>query len=1259
MAVGSAPWIAAEKENVLQLLNQEKEEIIYPAQHEMEWLNEHMAEIFSKNQFNVTDVFKTPGKLRGKTPRTNRKKDILENRVPLSDVFSANTQSKSTQSPSRPTKFDQKIAHFAIAKDTELQREAVAEPSAKEPPNHYIDSGYHGMTEDEMELDHPITENSEDAPTKEILETEKQITSPNVQNNQSKDIDMASEERRTTEGSFHSAREEVTRKVSQPEPEVQNEEQKEAKSPVQKQKSPKLSPLKKDSPQKPENVQAGDLSSQPAFDEQDLSDFGSPSDGSTPDRPIVRKKSSLTFASLPAREPIPTKKSFGNRVSRTSQIDQARARSSHFAGLVGGSRVTQAQLEAPNRAEKIVNDDVDMVDKTVQPRQDHAEESDPDERMRRMHNKSSTQRLHERIGMLGKSQPSRASKSITQSSNIAPGHVRYPQLNTEKASAPSVTSQHPNPSTAAAATDDDDDWIKPPNAAEKVSRPQMTKSHTADIMEGVTSTPREELGNNTVQDSPNFKSPPALASPEQASTGQSPSMPRFAHNKSASTISLVSPAKATMPPGHKQNISVSNPPYDTTTPAGSPKKLLDGPLSASKSKFQSIMKTAKGLFTSGASISATAKMETLSPQARQMAEDSIPGLFSAMNGVQNEKPLPASPQKEPRKTRSSTEREREERRKEKEREKEAKERQRMQDKLEKAREKEQQKAAEYKQNHLKSSASVASLAKHAQPVRRSPRRAAGEDNISEKTAITAQSQTSSVSVNSSTGVKPNEARRPFKPTMQANSKPKEPPRSIRIGMPSQRMGPPSSTFTGLQDTLQPAATRPKTLVKQASNTSLHTSASSSSLKTSASSQAGKLKSLAAAAKKKEQDEREAKRKEELRQEQRSRAEFEKKERERAEAERKERERVAAEEARKKQALEKRKQLEQAKKLEQQRSQHQANVFSSSVQDKPSTQRDDAGPSRPPSRLNNGQPLNRSMVHHPLPNPAKPAKRPLEDDAGSSRQLLSKLGASTAQQPDSKRRRTEDEIQEQPSIRPIMAPPTRQSNIRKDQPHKPTVFAHGYSHAPPVAPHHHPSSHAFNNSTHHNQHPSNNAPNSHRPIPDMAKFANGKVPFADIPNPPSVPTIQNHHSKTPGSASAAAAHLAQQRANLPKSSPHYPSGENIHLPDIPTDSEDEDSDDDTNKFPVPSWAEPDALESALITQDAMNIDPDSVFGPMAPLRMEEIFAKGNKDRLKRFRDRTSSANWVLSGDGLTMEEVRADREGRERIRGEGGWRFGAM
>ena len=80
-AVGSAAWIAAEKENVLEIFSAEKEELIFPAQHEMEWLNEHMNDIFSSSDVNITNVFKTPGKMHGKTPKTNRKCNVGEARV--------------------------------------------------------------------------------------------------------------------------------------------------------------------------------------------------------------------------------------------------------------------------------------------------------------------------------------------------------------------------------------------------------------------------------------------------------------------------------------------------------------------------------------------------------------------------------------------------------------------------------------------------------------------------------------------------------------------------------------------------------------------------------------------------------------------------------------------------------------------------------------------------------------------------------------------------------------------------------------------------------------------------------------------------------------------------------------------------------------------------------------------------------------------------------------------------------------------------
>lgn len=51
--VGSAAWVSTEKENISQLVEQEMEEVEYPVAHEMDWLNEHMAEIFENNNLYV------------------------------------------------------------------------------------------------------------------------------------------------------------------------------------------------------------------------------------------------------------------------------------------------------------------------------------------------------------------------------------------------------------------------------------------------------------------------------------------------------------------------------------------------------------------------------------------------------------------------------------------------------------------------------------------------------------------------------------------------------------------------------------------------------------------------------------------------------------------------------------------------------------------------------------------------------------------------------------------------------------------------------------------------------------------------------------------------------------------------------------------------------------------------------------------------------------------------------------------------------
>lgn len=159
--------------------------------------------------------------------------------------------------------------------------------------------------------------------------------------------------------------------------------------------------------------------------------------------------------------------------------------------------------------------------------------------------------------------------------------------------------------------------------------------------------------------------------------------------------------------------------------------------------------------------------------------------------------------------------------------------------------------------------------------------------------------------------------------------------------------------------------------------------------------------------------------------------------------------------------------------------------------------------------------------------------------------------------------------------------------------------------------------------------------------DYAKYTNGKVPFGEIQNPPGTAapntTTQKVPLKDPGRPSPS----------------QYPNGDSIELPAIHTDSEDSDDDDDDGKsFVAPSWANSPVLRDLLRQQQL--VDPLQVFGPIAPLVMEEVFKGGNKERQARFRARTSSAVWTR--DQLTADEVRRDKEARERMDREGGWTF---
>jgi hypothetical protein len=715
----------------------------------------------------------------------------------------------------------------------------------------------------------------------------------------------ASVERRTTEGSFHSAREDMNAKA------LAVTETKENDGDMSRQE---LCELRKTGPQPGAEQIDQEIGGLGAGDDlrpdlaQELDDIGSPSDGSTPDRPLVRK-SSLTFASLPAREPLNTKKSFGARDSRTSHVDWAKNGSSGcFGKQTNGSLVASAH---PLR-----NDHFDQVMSDVTKHKE-ADTTDADTTAARTHSKSSTQRLHEKIDMLGKSQPSRPSKSIPSAAALAASRLRKSETpikaETETAAAQAYIET--------VVVDEDDDWIKPLRTAENDIRPPLTKSHTTDVMENIVDV---ETDDNDDEMEFDMRAPELIAHEERMRTPvrMSPSpgkmLPGFGHSKSASTATLASPGKEDMGlgPTITKSVSVSNPPYPSTTPKGSPRRMFDAPLSASKSKLQSIMKTAKGLFTSSAGVSAAAKMDTLSPKALRIAANNMPGLYPNINALLDDKPLPPSPPKVGRRTRSSSEREKAEKKKDRD----LRDQRKAEEQLEKARDKEKQSAVRFKAD---GNLAPAQTSRPLQAVRKSPRRPAEQHQEAEESTDSREMPPPAVPPMQS------KAQRPAKPTRELSRKSRPQPMSIRVGSTlSQRMPiSTSSLASNLQETLPPTSTRQKVASKKTSNASLNSAASNAGFKSSATSQPGKPRALLAAERKKEADEREAQRKlGQKRETERKRAAQQEEARrqeqkQRAEAERKERERIAAEHAKKsaqQQAIEKRRQ-EHGRKMEQQRS----------------------------------------------------------------------------------------------------------------------------------------------------------------------------------------------------------------------------------------------------------------------------------------------------------------------------------------------------
>lgn len=837
-------------------------------------------------------------------------------------------------------------------------------------------------------------------------------------------IDSTPAHKQATTPTKSSPKEAEPEKNSTPTPKVQSktksigdkqeqvEEPTASQEPVPLESSPQK-PVAASSPPKEKETQDDEMENEDPKDDTVLDNFddiGSPSDNSTPERLPVRK-SSLSFASLPAREPL-TKSIGGSRLSRTSHIDLPKLNSggrlSYLGRQTGGHRMTQITAEENAGASGSMDIDDDK---------DTSANADA-EQTSKLQATTPAQSLHERISMLGKPQPSRAKKSIA-APTIGLGsasQVAYPDLSTTKSGARNESSGSKNRDTppSSEAPAGEEDWIP--------QRPNLQKSKTADVM--------ENLNVATSQSA-------AKKGSTQEHNSAEPERPK-------SSYSIFSSPR---PQGHQQSASVSNIPTEaSTTPTGSPRR-YEGPLSASKMRLQSIMKSAKGLFTSTGS----ARFELSSPeQARTQPKEQVNAQKDDDEGEDSHHEQPrqvaSPPRQEGRRTRSSTEREekqrqreleehqREEARQEEARQEEVRQEEARQEaaRQEKAREQERQRAIQLKAAQNKSSVEPEdrSSYKSSQSLRQQSREP--ESNIEGSRIAMPQSKQND--------------RRP-RPTREPLQKPKPQPVSVRVGSTLPRGMTMSSANS--QDMSGPApaptpASKQSTLKKKPSNNSLHTTSSTSSFKSSISTQSqAQRKAQLASERKREQEEKRREQEEKKREQEERKREQEERKREQEEREAKKKEDQRREQERKRalqlqQQEEARRQAESRAEQERERREQSAQEDSKRAANKQAIEnwrlenaarKQEPGSTRPASRLGSLQPYGRS-INPPPANTAKPPKRMMDEDAGH-RPAVSKP-SNVLPSGESKRRKTEDEHNPMQPVRPAMARPIRQpsSSIRK-------------------------------------------------------------------------------------------------------------------------------------------------------------------------------------------------------------------------------------
>lgn len=768
---------------------------------------------------------------------------------PLTDNFLTTAQRANT--PSHNASPTRAAPTFQVAEDPIVLIEVEKKASTN------TDSGYHGLPENEMDIDQGLAAVSSSAGTHDETPEDFPAKSP-LRRDQT--VAKRSERHSTTERSFHSAKEEISKgdvTIASPqksEPPVVDVEH---PAGLTKAASPASAAPVLD--QAPENAMESNMIDKDLDEDLVVDESRSPSQGSSPARPLVRK-SSLTFAALPAREPLTTTKSIGARTSRTSHLDQSKTRGSFLGRFTGGKSLGGSRQPEPNQ-ENEISDDMDIdVEKPALLR----EESDGDSKMAQLHNKSSTQRLHDRINMLGKSQPARPTKSITAAAAVT--GLIYPELPEPQAETAQQTSFLPSKTATAPLSDDEDedDWIQPPQVQPNASnRPQLSKSISVDVMEDIRG--KQTIGGQDFghgrNDEPAMKSSSPLHSAQAQGTRESGQW----LSRAATVSQPTSPAKATERAAPKAIHGTAASSWDnstakdqSTTPLGSPssRRYVDGPLSASKSKLQSIMKTARGLFSSSAGVSAQARMETLSPLSMRTQGDARrPSIINTLGSKSSKGGLNKSVSNaDVRKTRSSTEKE--ERRKESE----ARERRRNEEELEKAKENENSKVVTQKLAQPQGPP-IEAAQPQTKPTRQSPRKTQTYEGPRAQLEVVEDDfpshpmgpPASHVPTQQSQLQKPSNARRPIKPAKETAPKPKPQPVAIRVGTLSQRIPLSNAALSSsLQESLPQSQPKQPVVGRKPSNASLQTSASNSSLKSSATSAAPKPKALLAAERKKEQ-----------------------------------------------------------------------------------------------------------------------------------------------------------------------------------------------------------------------------------------------------------------------------------------------------------------------------------------------------------------------------------------------------------------------